>query len=324
MPFSRIIGQAKAVRLLQQALRSGRLPHSYLFLGPEGVGKATLARALAALLLCRSAAGRGPACGLCPDCKKMAAGSHPDWIQIHPEGASIKIQQIRELKKATNFPPLTASQRIILMDDAHTLGREAGNSLLKLLEEPPPNNLFLLVASDTEALLATLMSRCQIIPCTPLSQEQCIQVLQQSHPHLSLAEIQTMSTLAQGCPGQSSSFANTEVLQLYQECRAAFVACSSQKAVAVEQALSASGRLAEFKEESSLVLDLFAFFLQDCLRGQEPQDEYLRKTRERWNFSQLSAMVEALEQARSDLNRNCNRALVCDVLFLKLFCDLSP
>jgi DNA polymerase-3 subunit delta' len=253
----------------------------------------------------------------------MAAGSHPDWIHIRPEGASIKIQQIRELKKATSFPPLNAAQRIILIEDAHTMGREAGNSLLKVLEEPPPNNLFLLIASDTEALLATLISRCQIIPCTPLSPEHCVQVLQQSAPHLHLAEIQAMSKLAQGCPGQSSAFAKSEVLQLYQEAQAALLSSSSRKALALEQALALSGRLAQHKEESLLVLDLLAFFLQDCLRTQEPQDEQGRQARERWNISQLSAMLEALEQARSDFSRNCNRALVCDVLFLKLFCDFT-
>ncbi|MCI5142287.1 MAG: AAA family ATPase, partial [Candidatus Electrothrix sp. ATG1] len=139
MPFSSIIGQAKAINLLTRALHTNRLAHGYLFLGPEGVGKTTTAQALAASLFCQTTQANSP-CGHCGGCIKFASANHPDLLTIRPEGARIKIQQIRELKKSLSFPPFEAGLRIIIIEDAQTMGREAGNSLLKILEEPPPNN----------------------------------------------------------------------------------------------------------------------------------------------------------------------------------------
>ncbi|MCW5199908.1 hypothetical protein VU05_04275 [Desulfobulbus sp. F1] len=105
MPFSQIIGQPKALSLLRRALIGGRMAHGYLFTGPEGVGKNTIARALAAKLLCQQK-GTGQPCGYCPGCKKFIASSHPDFLQIKPDGAGIKINQIRELKKSSQFSAL--------------------------------------------------------------------------------------------------------------------------------------------------------------------------------------------------------------------------
>ncbi|MCI5167000.1 MAG: AAA family ATPase, partial [Candidatus Electrothrix sp. GM3_4] len=113
MPFSSIIGQLKAVNLLTRALNGNRLAHGYLFVGPEGVGKTTTARALAASLFCQAGQigqigqtvqATSP-CGHCSGCIKVRSGNHPDLLTIRPEGAGIKIHQIRELKKSLSFPP---------------------------------------------------------------------------------------------------------------------------------------------------------------------------------------------------------------------------
>ncbi|WP_417910702.1 DNA polymerase III subunit delta' [Candidatus Electronema sp. PJ] len=325
MPFSQIIGQTKALNLLGRALQGGRMAHGYLFTGPEGVGKSTTARALAAQLLCQST-GESKPCGHCSSCKKFAAGSHPDFLWLQPEGASIKINQIRELKKALSFAPLERGLRIVLIDDAQTMGREAGNSLLKLLEEPPPDNLLLLIASDAEPLLDTLVSRCQVIPFAALTEAQAAQVIRRTHPQLSPEEVRTMAKLTGGCPGRTDALHSHEVISLYQECLHALLAGTSKQAEAVEQALALAGQLAELKDDLNLFFDLLSLFFKEvltsalCTRELDAEEQLLARARECWNLQQVSAMVEAIEKARSDVARNCSRTLVCEVLLLALFC----
>ncbi|MBU2538126.1 MAG: ATP-binding protein, partial [Proteobacteria bacterium] len=108
--FAEIIGQDKAKKLLHRAVEQHRLSHALLFKGPMGVGKKTFARIFAAFLNCRQPENY-ESCGRCPSCLKFQASSHPDFIVIEPEGAAIKINQVRELKKNLAFPPLEAKIR---------------------------------------------------------------------------------------------------------------------------------------------------------------------------------------------------------------------
>ncbi|MGX9728296.1 MAG: DNA polymerase III subunit delta' [Candidatus Electronema sp. VV] len=324
MPFSQIIGQAKALSLLRRALNGGRLAHGYLFTGPDGVGKSTTARALTAKLLCEQKDSGRP-CGFCPGCRKLAAGSHPDFLLIQPEGAGIKINQIRELKKALTFPPFERGMRAVIIEDAQSMGREAGNSLLKLLEEPPPDNILMLIASDAEPMLETIVSRCQVIPFAPLTEAHAEQLIRRTHPQLSPEEARLTAKLTGGCPGRAEALHSSEALQLHQDCLRALLAESAGKAAAVEQALALAGRLAELKDELNLFFDLLALSCKELMTavlcGEDLETGHpLAGARERWNLQRLSAMVEAVESARSDLARNCSRALLCEVLLLELFC----
>jgi len=327
MPFSSIIGQPKATSLLIRALNGNRLAHGYLFVGPEGVGKATTAHALAAHLFCQTAEANSP-CGHCSGCIKVRSGNHPDLLTIRPEGAGIKIQQIRELKKSLSFPPFEAEMRIVIIEDTQTMKREAGNSLLKILEEPPPNNLLLLVAADSEPLLDTIVSRCQVIPFMTLPVEQAVAIIQRNHPEFDGEEAEAMAKLTGGCPGQAGTLYNDEVLLLQKECIQALLNDNGRQAESLEQALYLASRLAELKEGLDQLFDLLALsFKEDMIallnenKQTDPDVPSVARggARERWNLQRLSAMVSAIDEARRQLSRNCNRALVCEVLLLELF-----
>ncbi|MFH1019251.1 MAG: DNA polymerase III subunit delta', partial [Pseudomonadota bacterium] len=176
LSFAGIIGQDKAKKLLHRAVAQERLSHALLFKGPMGVGKKTCARTFAATLNCHSPAGHEP-CGQCSSCRKFNAGSHPDFIVIEPDGAAIKINQVRELKKTLAVPPFEAKIRVVLLCEIHTMRREAANSLLKTLEEPPSQTMLILTADEAGGILPTILSRCQTVPFFPLPQTEVAKIL---------------------------------------------------------------------------------------------------------------------------------------------------
>ena len=139
MAFADVLGHDRIRDLLGRALVAGRLPPALLFVGPRGVGKRTLALAVARALLCPDGASLGDACGKCPACHRTSKGLHPDLFLAEPEGATLtlKIERVRELVREIDARPFEAAARAVLIDDAHTMTEQAQNALLKSLEEPP-------------------------------------------------------------------------------------------------------------------------------------------------------------------------------------------
>lgn len=166
-----VVGHEVAIRLLRRGLEQGRLSHAYLFVGPDGVGKLTLARALAQALLCEAANPRERPCGQCRACRLAAQDRHPDVRLILPPEAdrALSIEQIRELQHDASLSPVEGRTKIFLISDLDRATVQAANALLKTLEEPPPHVVLLLTATQPEALLPTVVSRCQVIPLRPLS-----------------------------------------------------------------------------------------------------------------------------------------------------------
>ena len=320
--FSEILGQPKAINLLGRALASGRLAHAYLFTGPDGVGKTRTAMAVAAILLCTDP-DRRP-CGRCPGCRKFASGNHPDFLAIRPEGVSIRIDQVRELKKTLSFPPFESGLRVVVLEEVQTMRREAGNSLLKVLEEPPPDNLLILVASDSEPILPTILSRCQAIPFYPLPLPLAAEIIARENAALDLEGARALAMLTNGCPGRAGRLEAGGALELYRQVIAELVAPAAGEAVQVETALALAVRMAELKQELGVLLDLLRIFFKDAmiagLSGTAVSVE-ADQARERWNLERLSDKIAAIDTAQKALARNCNRALVCEVLLLDLFPD---
>lgn len=323
MRFSTLLGQSKAQILLGRAVESGRLAHAYLFAGPDGVGKTTMALELAAVLLCRSPVD-GRACGGCPGCLQFRSGNHPDFLRLRPDGAFIKIDQIRTLKKALQFAPLEGARRIVLLEEVQHMRREAGNSLLKLLEEPPKGNLFLLIGNAVGSLLDTIVSRCQVIPFAPLPVSMAAEIVQRHRPELTTEDAQTLAALAGGCPGQAMAMDADGLLPLYRRLIQAIAAGESDLGTRVEAALALAAELAASKESEQSLLHLLRIFCTQAMAaavhpGCQPFAPEVLAARERWNIQQLSAKISAIDRAEQALARNCNRALTSEVLLLDLF-----
>jgi len=315
------------VRILGRALRRRRLAHAYLFHGPVGVGKEQAAMEVARGLLCRQPR-QHQGCGECGSCRKFSAGSHPDFLDITPQGVAIRIDQIRAMKKALSFPPLESATRVVVIHEVHTMRREAANSLLKILEEPPPGNILLLIATVSEPLLDTIVSRCQVVPFYPLPLKAAAEVIRRDAPELTLREAETLAALLEGSPGRALDYHKRGLPAQRHHIITAILTSDAGEPGGVEELLKIAAKAADRAEDLTALLDLLRLFFRDVLvaataTGQpafvnRDMEGEIERARQRWNLQELFAKLQAVDQAEKALARNCNRALVCEVLFFQL------
>lgn len=169
MKLAAVRGQQRVVQTLQRSLAAKRVAHAYLFEGPAGCGRRTTALALLQALFCQSPSG-DDACGNCPACRKLVAGSHPD---IHlltplPDKRDISIEQVRELQQMLALRPFEAPRKACLIEPAERMNEKSANALLKTLEEPPGHAVMILLTTQADLLLSTIRSRCQHLRFSPL------------------------------------------------------------------------------------------------------------------------------------------------------------
>jgi len=155
-----VIGHEWAVELLQRSLARGKVSHAYLFVGPPQIGKSTLALEFARALNCT---GDDPPCGECAACRKISKGAHPDVKVIEAQGGSIKIEQIRALRRDAALAPYEGRWKAYILPQMERATPEAANALLKTLEEPPSYVILMLITSNMDLLFPTIISRCQVL-----------------------------------------------------------------------------------------------------------------------------------------------------------------
>jgi DNA polymerase-3 subunit delta' len=329
--FREILGQDRVIAHLRTAMAKGRLSHAYLFLGPEGVGKATTARALAAALNCTQLRADGDACGACPSCRRLAAGTHPDLVLIGPTSEShqpqIKIEQIRELRRVTEYPPLGGGWRVVVIKPAEALNAlndAAANALLKTLEEPPERHLLVLTALMEADLLPTVVSRCHKLAFAPLPLPLVARELV-ARRGLTQAQAALLSALSGGSLGRALRLDHEEMLEQRRQVLSDLEGLAGGP---LAQMLDWAQRLAKNRTELDNFLLMAQLWYRDLLlthywapanllahQDLRPELDAARAggTPETW-----LARFSALGTAQRHLQANLNPELTLDILGLRL------
>jgi len=170
--LTEVVGQEQVTRTLLNALISERVSHAYLFCGPRGTGKTSTGRILAKAVNCLTN-GKGEPCNTCDICQAVTDGRALDVIEIDA-ASNTGVDDIRALREKVNYAPNQAKYKVYIIDEVHMLSNNASNALLKTLEEPPPNIIFVLATTEAHKILPTIMSRCQRFDFRRVSQKDII------------------------------------------------------------------------------------------------------------------------------------------------------
>lgn len=174
--FSEVIGQKHVVQTLTNALNNGAISHAYLFCGPRGSGKTTMARLLAKAVNCQAKSGAKP-CNACDSCEEIVAGKSLDLVEIDA-ASHTGVDDVRELISGLKFAPVKSKYKIFIIDECHQLSKSAANALLKTLEEPPAHAIFILATTEAHKMIPTIVSRCQRFDFKRLQTNEIIEKLE--------------------------------------------------------------------------------------------------------------------------------------------------
>ena len=197
--FDEVAGQKHIIRTLRNALANNKIAHAYLFCGPRGTGKTTMAKLFAKALNCEE--GIGHQCNKCSNCKEIIEGSHPDVIEIDA-ASNNGVEQVRDLVDKVNYLPIKGKYKVYIIDEVHMMTANAFNALLKTLEEPPAHVIFILATTEPHEIIPTILSRCQRYDFTKVAdadiEERMMTILEKEGVQYDKAAVRAIISLADG------------------------------------------------------------------------------------------------------------------------------
>lgn len=307
MYFEKIKGQNFAKKYLSNSIKSNMISHAYMFEGPNGVGKNTMARELAAILL-----------------EMENLFNSPDYIEIKPDGNSIKIAQIRKLQSDILVKPYK-SYKIYVIDEAQKMTVEAQNALLKTLEEPPKYAIIILITDNKESLLDTIKSRCEIIKFTPIPMREVANYLTMSGVDEKRASL--LANFSRGSMKKAIELSESEDFHLMRE--------EVQKYVEtflggnLIEIMDIQSSIEKYKDQITNVLDLMINYFRDIMMVKENVDNsmiinldrlvFIKNMSNKTTYSQLSKIIDIIEETKNKLGSNCNFNISIQVMTLNIY-----
>jgi DNA polymerase III subunit gamma/tau len=338
--FEEVLGQDAVVRTLRNAIKSGRLAHAYLFVGPRGVGKTSTARIFAKALNCVKGPTETP-CGECDPCREIAAGNNLDVLEI--DGASNNgVEQVRELRENVRFLPTRGQFRIYLIDEVHMLSGAAFNALLKTLEEPPAHVKFLFATTEAHKLPATIISRCQRFDLQPIRDDvaasHLLAIAKQEKVKLDPVAAEVIARAAEGGMRDAESMLDQvvsfcgekvteeDVLSIFGFASAEDVASlaghilSGDAAAALDLVAAQSGSGKDLGRLLSDLVTMARDLLVSEVTGKETpgrRGELLAPLRGRFTPRKLTELLEILSSAEAGLRYSADKKLPLELAVIK-------
>ena len=305
MSFDALLGNEQLKKDLARSLQTGHISHCYLITGPEGSGKHTLARLLAAAILCQ---GRDKPCGLCRPCRKVMEGGHPDFITWEdPDHQKIPVKLIRETFRPDVFvKPNESEHKIYLI--SQELGLEGQNSLLTILEEPPAYAVFLLLAASPDKLLPTVRSRCRELKLSALPMPLLENQLARDFPQAPREDVRRAAARSEGFLGQARAL--LEQGQNIPPQTLAFV-----RAFAEKEALGLANVLVpmeKWKRDALIpVLQSWLELLEEALSGRQELGALSRQIAANRSAPEIYRGIQSLQKAMDYAQSNVSPGAIC-------------
>ena len=320
MAFQNILGNKRVKTILSKALQKNRIPHSLLFVGPEGVGKMETALVVAKALNCLQKF--DDSCEECASCVAINKKNFPDVMEVSPQKDVIKIEQMRLLKSTAYLKPMVGKKRVFIISDAEKMREEASNSLLKILEEPPSFSHIFLCTANPYLILPTIKSRCQVLSFAPVFKEDIEKVLLEKGHGAEQARV--ISLVVRGNLKYALSLDWEDLQEKRQKAwQVLFALIKKEKASVFLKEFSSSRFLA--RQEIEQILELLSSFCRDIVLIKEDGDlSHLMNPdygQDLGEVSQLLSLEYALDFLRKidyslyALQKNLNVNLLISSLF---------
>lgn len=307
MYFDKIIGQSFAKKYLSNSINKNKINHAYLFEGIDGIGKTTFAKEFAKYLL-----------------KVEHIENSPDYINIDPQGASIKIAQIRSLQTDVIIKP-HGDYKIYIINNAEKMTIESQNALLKTLEEPPEYVIIILITSNKNSLLDTIKSRCDIVKFLPIPFIELKKYLEDRGIEERKASI--LATFSRGSISKALELSESSDFMIMREDIQNNIQTMLEKNVV--EILELSNKYDKYKEHIIEVLDITINYFRDIMMLKESIDKdmiinidkltYLQNMSKKINYSQVSKIIDIIEETKKKLRSNCNFNLSIQVMTLNIY-----
>lgn len=307
MYFEKIRGQRFAKKYLSNSIKSNMISHAYMFEGPSGVGKNTMARDLATTLL-----------------EMENLFNSPDYIEITPDGNSIKIAQIRKLQSDILVKPYK-SYKIYVIDEAQKMTVEAQNALLKTLEEPPKYAIIILITNNKESLLDTIKSRCEIIKFTPIPLVEVADYLTQIGVDKNRASL--LANFSRGSMQKAIELSESEDFHIMRDEVQKYV--ETFLTGSMLDIMDIQSSIEKYKDNITNVLDLLVNYFRDIMMVKENVDSsmiinldrlvFIKNMSTKITYSQLSKIIDIIEETKNKLRSNCNFNISIQVMTLNIY-----